>query len=372
MKSYLYKKLDILILIPSSYGGGAERLVLDQMKNSKQDNINYHVLSLRKGDIEEDFSKFSFYKTLNSRYRLSLKTIASLNSFVRKNNIKIIHCHLLEAASYGFLIKMINPRIKLICTRHVSNDPLRKKLILRLFIKIISLNNNLIIAVSKDVKKFTVKNEWIKPSKIEVIYNGVDTKRFQRVDTKKIKEELNISNNDFLIGVVGRLIEQKGHIYLLEAIKNLKKKIPNIRLLVAGEGNLEKELKALCNKMSIIDNVSFLGFRKDLPEIYSALDVFCLPSLFEGFGLVIVEAMLCKTPVIATELDCIKEIATNEQEAILVQPKNPKDLEDALFRVYRKNYNLKMVENAYIKSKQLFDYQRNLEALEDKYEEMMK
>ena len=328
-------KKNILVLLTASSGAGAERLVLYQMKNYDRKRFNLHVITLRKGNLEGEFGNVDKinYSCVNSKRKLSLKPIKKLLGYVNKNKIELIHTHLIEADMYGFITKLMNPKIKLICTKHDTNE-FRRKIFWRLINKLFSLNVNQVLAVSKSVKEFITKYEFIPPQKIKVLYNGINTNKFKiSEDTKKLKQEFKLKDKDFIIGIAGRLIKQKGHRYLFKAIATLKDKIPGIKLLIVGDGEIRKELEEYVHKLNIEREVIFLGFRKDMPALYSLMDVFCLPSEFEGFGVVLIEAMACEKPVVATKVGGVPEVVLDGETGILVPPKNPDALAQAILKL---------------------------------------
>ena len=263
-------KQNILTLITSSYGGGAERLVLDQMKLYDQSKFNLYVITFRPGQLEDGFKKTNAtYHCLHTKSRLSLSTLIKLSKFIKNKNIKLIHAHLVEPEIYAVLLKILNPRVKLIITKHNTND-FRKKFGWRIIGKLISMFANRIICVSNEVKRFSLKYEKIKSNKILVYPNGINTKEIRKVEgVSKLRKELELNQKDFVLGIIGRLTKQKGHIILLKAIELLKDKIPNLKLLIIGDGELIKKLEQEVIKRGIGDKVKFLGFRNDIKELYT-------------------------------------------------------------------------------------------------------
>lgn len=143
--------------------------------------------------------------------------------------------------------------------------------------------------------------DWMYPKKLQnqvrVVHNGIDVDRF-RFDEKrrqKIREELSLGDA-FVIGHIGRFEEQKNHTFLLDIMKEVVKKKPGARLLLIGEGDLMEPMKEKARNLGISDNVLFLGVRRDIPALYDAMDVFVLPSNYEGLPVVGVEAQASGTP----------------------------------------------------------------------------
>ncbi|MFB6344559.1 MAG: glycosyltransferase, partial [bacterium] len=130
-----------------------------------------------------------------------------------------------------------------------------------------------------------------------------------------------------------RLIEQKGHSDLLRTFRDLTEEHDHVHLVVVGDGPLEDELKTLAEDYSIDDSVTFTGFRSDVASIMQSFDAFVHPSLWEGFGLVFLEAMAVKLPVVATNVSAIPEIVVDGETGLLVPPESPDELRNALEKI---------------------------------------
>lgn len=361
------RKKNILILVTAAIGGGVERLILDQMRYYDRDRFNLHVVTLREGYMEKEFSATdAHYSCLRSTRRFSWRTLRQLVNYVRRHRIEIVHTHLYLPDIYGFLVKAAVPRIKLVTTKHNTND-FRKKIYWGLLDHLLSRPASCVIAVSRSVQKFISRYEFIPSKRITVIYHGVDVSRFRRHRTAaKQRAELNIKRNDFVIGIVGRLTRQKGHKYLLEAVSILARKTKEVRLLVIGTGELEQELRQYSRTLGIEKYVDFLGYRGDVAELYSLMNVLCLPSIFEGLGLALVEAMMCGIPVIGARVDGITEIIEDGVNGYLFPPRDSAALVDILFKIYKSGPDKKMIEHAE-SSALRFDFRKNLKNIEREY-----
>ena len=124
--------------------------------------------------------------------------------------------------------------------------------------------------------------------------NGIEVEKFKFYEENRIdiRRDLEIDENTEVLGSVGRLVEQKNHKFLMEVYYEYKKLNTDSKLLLIGEGKLKSELKLQAKKLNIQDKVLFLGMREDIEKIYSAMDIFVFPSIFEGFGLAVVEAQI--------------------------------------------------------------------------------
>lgn len=167
------------------------------------------------------------------------------------------------------------------------------------------------------------------PERIHLIYNGFDAAAF---DARQSAPLVPRRGPGIVIGTAGRLTRQKGQALLLDAAALLKERGLDFRLLIAGVGELEVELKAQTLALGLNDRVEFLGFVTDMKAFHQSLDIFALPSLWEGFGYVLAEAMCRKLPVAAFDVNSIPEVVENGVTGLLCPPK-PELLADNLLRL---------------------------------------
>jgi glycosyltransferase involved in cell wall biosynthesis len=197
------------------------------------------------------------------------------------------------------------------------------------------------ICVSKDVEKFTGKYARVPAPKLITIYNGIDFSGLHPTkNAEDKKEELSIRRFSPIIGTVGHLTVAKGVDYLLKAFKLVLADFPNACLLIVGSGEQEKKLKILAEDLNILTSVKFLGFREDNIDIINTMDVFVLPSLWEGMPNVILEAYALGKPVVSTRVGGSAEIIKNGKTGFLVPTRDEKSLANSI-RLLLKNTNMR-------------------------------
>ncbi|OOM79446.1 glycosyltransferase [Clostridium sp. BL-8] len=256
-----------------------------------------------------------------------LKYIIKYTKSVIKNNIDIIHCQCENSVKFSLLCKIIKPKIKIFTTVHDTQIYLRLKKYETVIDKFVCKK---IIAISEAVRK-EILSRGIPESKVVRIYNAIDLKKF-----KSDKEEKRVDKNKFIIGNVSRLMpEKKGQDILIKAISKLKEENYNIECLFAGEApieendNLEK-LKKICEEWGVKENIKFLGNVYDIPKLLSSIDIFVMPSRYEGFGIALIEAMAKGVPCVASNIDGPKEIIRNNEYGMLFESENYYDLADKI------------------------------------------
>jgi glycosyltransferase involved in cell wall biosynthesis len=195
-------------------------------------------------------------------------------------------------------------------------------------------NADLIIAISEGVKDVLIKGGTA-PAAIEVIPSGIDFSPFDAVKERGLlRQEFHFAPEDFLVGIVAALEDHKGHTDLLEAARLIKLRAPKVKIVIVGSGSLDMELDQQARDLHVDDLVFFLGFREDVPRILASLDLFVLSSRLEGLGSSIMDAMASRLPVVATQVGGIPEVVIHRETGLLVPPKSPQALAQAILKLY--------------------------------------
>jgi len=168
-----------------------------------------------------------------------------------------------------------------------------------------------------------IEMEALSADRISVIRNGVDTTIFKPQDGRGKRLELGLADDEFVVGAVGRLAPVKGVEYLLRGAAIAVERGTPVTLLLVGDGPLRTDLEALSSTLGIRDRVRFMGMRRDLVELYAAMDAFALPSLQEGSPNALMEAMACAKPVMASPVGGVPEIVEPEVSGVLVATGEP-------------------------------------------------
>ncbi len=192
-----------------------------------------------------------------------------------------------------------------------------------------------IIANSSATKKSLMKNSpWLPAGKIRVIYLGVEYFRFSSPAKKNLRKEMGISQKDFLVGFVGQLDERKGVETFVKSFCFLSEKKSHVTLLVVGEGKLKNRLMDMASQCH--GRVIFAGYRNDVDEVMKCIDVLVLPSFWEGFGIVLIEAMAAGKPVVTTRTSNMPEIVTDKKDGFLIPPGDEDSLTKVLINLIEK------------------------------------
>lgn len=306
--------MKIVQVITELRSAGAERIVLELTKGLVKRGHEVHVISLLPTSYESNIV-CELQKINIPIYSLRLKKytlwrIFGLRKLLKKIAPDIVHSHLIHANLTARLNSFAKD-YKLINTVHIAEKRRGKwwhffadRLTFRLC--------DAMTVVSHAVQKFHSSKIGIKPEDLPVIYNGVDN--ITPLANKKInelKKEWGISHCTKIIGSVGRLNAQKGYDLLLSKLDELSRRVPESEtwaIVIIGEGEERKNLQGyLCEKIKIV----LPGFRSDAARCIAMFDLFCMPSRYEGFGLVLVEAMCHGVPILANSVDSLPELLEN-------------------------------------------------------------
>lgn len=208
----------------------------------------------------------------------------------------------------------------------------------RLFLlveKFSALITDCMIALTEGEKKEYIKLSISCLTSIETIHSGVDINRYMktRIKTEEKKISLGLNPKKLVVGTVGWLLSIKGPMVLLKAMGRIWQKHSDVELVYVGKGEIEEELKAEAIRMGVSDSVTFLGWRDDVHEIMPVFDLFVLPSLNEGMGRVLVEAMASGKPVVGSNVGGIPDLIKNGHNGFLVEPGDEIDLSVAIEKV---------------------------------------
>ena len=249
---------------------------------------------------------------------------------MKRRRCVLAHFHDAHAVSVGAIAAgLAGVPIRVIARR--VDFPLKRNVLSR---RKYSKRIDTLIAISDGVKRVLVQG-GIDPHKIAVVPSGIDFSFYQGdMPRDFLQKECGFDPSDYLVGIVAQLEDHKGHRYLIEAANILREKTRKLKIVIVGEGSLRLELTKQAQSLNVKDVVYFMGFRSDIPRILASLDLFVLSSHLEGLGSSIMDAMACRLPVVATRAGGIPELVKNGETGLLVPPRNPEALAEAILTLY--------------------------------------
>lgn len=311
----------IVFIITGLGMGGAERQVCDLADKFVEKGHQVLLISMTDETVNIPQSTKVNVVALNMTKTRSgfMRTYQKARRLVKDFKPDVVHSHMVHANLFARLLRLTVPIAKLICTAHSSNEGGRLRMLAyRLTDRLCDISTN----VSQEAVDISVKRGMASASRIIAMHNGIDTKRFNfnMASRHKLRHELGLADATPLILAVGRLTAAKDYPNLLIAYKQLAEAGSPAQLAIIGTGDEQAKLTAMIADLDLSERVHFLGLRRDVHQWMSAADIFVLSSAWEGFGLVVAEAMACERIVVATDCGGVKEVVG--EAGILVPAQN--------------------------------------------------
>ncbi|MEY4564785.1 MAG: hypothetical protein RLZZ618_4062 [Pseudomonadota bacterium] len=308
---------------------GAERLIVDVLQN-RSDRFRYSVLCIvAGGQMVDELRAIGVPVTILNRKRgLDLGTVPALVRWYKQERVDVVHTHLYAADSYGRAAALLAGVRGRFSTRHNTNAWGSRGR--RAIAWLLGRASHKVIGCGEAVGGFLTDVEGLPADKVTVIANGINLRRFDGVDRGALRRELGVADSTVVMGVIGRLHEQKGHADLLIALEALNRTHPDFVCVLAGSGELKDKIEADARARGLESKVRLLGQRKDIPNVLAGLDLFVMPSLWEGLPMAMLEAMALATPVLSTNVGSIPSVIDDGQDGLLVPPAQPERLTAAL------------------------------------------
>ena len=308
-----------------------------------------------------------------------LFAIFKLYKFIKKNNFDVVNTHTAKAGFVGRTAAWLARSPLIIHTAHglVVHENLSrlKKFIYKFLEKWIGKKTDAFIVVTDKVGEELVKAGIAEKNKIHRIYNGIDLEKFaavKNISRENLKQKFKISNNDFIIGTLSRLVSDKGLEDLISAFKIIREKNPKTKLVVAGDGPLKNSLIQLAENLGIKNYVFFIGWQDDVPGTLALFDVFCLPTLREGFGYVFLEAQAAGIPVVATKIEPLTETMQDGISALLVPTRSPEEIASAILKIIEDEQLKKtLIENGNKNVGERFNQKDQLNQITELYNKLL-
>ncbi len=356
------KPIRVAQIIGKWLGGGVESVVMNYYRHIDRSKIQFNFICDEDSTNipYEEIEKLGGKVILIPPYQKIFKYHKKLKKILKEGNYKIVHSHINTLSVFSlFAAKCAGVPVRIAHSHSTTNKKEKKKnlvkQILRPFSKVFATDY---MACTEHAGRWLFGNKEYDNGNVYLLNNAIDLDKF-KYDEKLRKEkrkELNIKEDTLVIGHVGRFVEQKNHRFLIDIFNEVHKQNKNSVLLLIGQGPLMDEMKQKVDSLGISDSVKFLGQRKDVSELYNAMDLFLFPSLYEGLGMVLIEAQANGLPCIAsTEVPKIADISNN------VQFYNLNDSID----IWLKNSDIKRFK--FIRKNCIYDIKKEAEKLEKYY-----
>lgn len=346
-----------IVHIAQSAGGVAEYLYMFLKNWTNEDYENILIVSQ---DYKNQLNRFEAYASKiimvpmvrEVKFKDDIKSILNTRKALKQIKPDIVYLHSSKAGAIGRIALAFNFKTPILYNAHgwyfnaqISN---KKKSLFVLVEKILAIKTNKIINISKSEYESALKYKIAPEKKMCIIENGIDFTKFQNNDKYRdeTRKQYCIKEDEIVIGVVGRLTEQKDPMTVLKAFELINKENKNTRLMYVGSGELEQEVKQYAKEHNILDKIIVTGWIYTVEQYIPAFDIAVLPSKWEGFGLVLIEYMACDKPIIATKIGGILNIIKNEESGYLVDVGDYKNISNRINFIIKNNQEMKkIIEN---------------------------
>lgn len=306
-------------------GGGVESVIMNYYRHLDHSKLQFDFI------CDEDSTRIPYdeIKKLGGRvflvpkYQKLPKYLKALEKIFKENQYRIVHSNINTLSVFPlYAAKKAGVPIRISHSHSTSNPKEWKrnliKNILRPFSKRYATDY---FACSELAGRYLFGNKTFDRGEVKIIHNAIDIDkfRFDEVARKKLRKEFGIKDSTIVIGHVGRFVQQKNHTFLVDVFKEYHKKNPDSKLLLVGSGPLEDEIKKKVERLDLEDSVLFLGQRDDINKLYSVMDVFCLPSLYEGLPVVGIEAQATGLPTIFSNRISKEVIVSSYAKIVSIQ-----------------------------------------------------
>jgi glycosyltransferase involved in cell wall biosynthesis len=346
--------MKIIFVNTNKQWGGGEKWHFDTAKSLKNRGHSVFIMTGSSTELSKKASDAGIKVIpahINNLSFLNPFTIRRLFSVFRKvKPDRVVLNYSADVKSAGLAARLA--RISSVIYRRGNAKPVKNSILNRFLFKHVITE---MVANSDETKRSILKNniKLFPVEKIKVLYNGIHLGDYDKEAEKKL---FNRRANEIILGTAGRLSVEKGHALLIDALSLLKNKDTHFTLLVAGEGPELENLKSHARDLGVDGNIKFMGFVSAIRPFMNSIDIFVLPSLWEGFGYVTIEAMAAGKPVIAFNTGSNPEIIEDTKTGLLVDPIDAAALAGKIERLASQNSEREeMGKNGRRRVEQLFD-----------------
>lgn len=335
--------------------GGTETMLMNLYRKVNKD-ISFHFISYYEKeayyDKEIEVLGGKIIRIDSSSKIGIIASIKELCKVIRENGTyDAIHAHTLFNCGIAMIAAKrcgINVRVSHAHTNLDNNVSFLRKIYIASMREIIKLFSTDYLACSDDAGKYLFGQGIIKNKNYIKLPNYIDYLRFLNCKESNIRKDLGIDESDIVIGHIGTFKSSKNHSFLIETVNNMIKENDKVRCILVGDGELRSEMKSMCRELGIENKVYFLGLREDTEEILNSLDLFIFPSIYEGLGLVMLEAQACGLPCLVSEaIQPEADLGLGLVKKIELKNGSKAWSEEALKLIGRKNKDEKLIKEVF-------------------------
>lgn len=337
-------KNKIRILHIAQAAGGVDRyirMLLKYLDKGKFENILVCSQDFREEDYRDLADSFEQVEMTRAIGGSDLKAVKGVRALIKKYNPDIVYAHSSKA---GAIARVADIGLKNYCVYNPHGWAFnircsaKKKTMYTAIEKVAAPFCDKIICISDAEKQSALKKRICKEDKLQVIFNGVDIETYESSEHGKVKRaDLNIPEDAFVVGMVGRISPQKAPDVFVKMAKIVRDKIPNAHFIIVGNGNQKAEVRKYAEDNGFSDRLHITGWVDDSMSYVELFDIACLLSRWEGFGLALPEYMMAGKPIVASKVDAIPNIIQDEVNGLLVEVDDATEASKAVLRIYQES-----------------------------------
>lgn len=378
-EGYLEMRKDkIRILHIAQAAGGVDRyirMLLKYLDKEKFENILVCSQDFREEDYKNLVDFFEQVKMDRAIGSNDLKAIGEVRRLIKRYNPDIVYAHSSKA---GAIARVADIGLKNHCLYNPHGWAFnmrcsaKKKAMYTAIEKIAAPFCDKIICISDAEKQSALDKKICREDKLQVIFNGVDIEAYENGIHGTVKrKDLNIPEDAFVVGMVGRISPQKAPDIFIKMAKHVKDKVSNAHFIIVGNGDQEAEIKKYAKDNDFLDSLHITGWVDNPMSYVELFDVACLLSRWEGFGLVLPEYMMARKPIVASRVDAIPNIICDGENGLLVEMDDVVGASTAVLKLYlNNNLKSKLIDEDLKTVYKKFDVQRMTRETEKLFEEV--
>jgi glycosyltransferase involved in cell wall biosynthesis len=348
---------------------GVKRLFAWMIPRFDRSRFEVSLLSLRRKDLSDDtLESFGFPVYYLSKRKFDPTTLPALLSLLKRLEIDVIQTHGYGATTFGRAAAVIRSMPNVLHEHaNLTDTPWFQKIPDKIF----DPWTDIAIAVSESTREFCIRARLLSPKRVKKVYLGAPLDEFQPATGERALEarrSLALPLDAPICGTVTRLHESKGNRYFIDAAAEVGKLHPEARFVLVGEGPLQGDLEAQARQLGIADRVIFLGFQRDVAACLASFDVAVFPSLWEGTPLTVFEAMAMAKPILSTDVDGLKDVLTDDQNARVVPARDSKALAMEMSHLLSEPTLRRRLGERALTSSRAFDIQTFVDKMEMLYD----
>lgn len=359
------KPLRVAQIMGKWLGGGVESFVMNYYKHLDHSKIQFDFLC----DADSTNIPYKEIEALGGKviiippYQHAISYQKELKKALKKGDYKLVHSHINTLSVFSLLAaKRAGVPIRIAHSHSTTNKKEKKKHLLKIILRPLSkVFSTHYMSCSEHAGRWQFGNKAFSAGKVKLIHNAIELNKFKFNENIRndIRRKLKIDNGTLVVGNIGRFVQTKNHSFLIDIFKEIHEQNSNSILIMVGQGPLMKEIQEKAKNMGLSDQVKFLGQIDNVNELYQAFDVFILPSLYEGLGMVLIEAEASGLKCI-TSLTVPKEVGLVKDHVIFKELTNPEAWAEEALKPYVREADLSKLET-------LYDIDKNAKELESYY-----